>query len=191
MRSTPGPTASTSTANYRLPLSDGRRPAAARGYNNTRTRIVGAIATPPQLAGFESVLFDRIEQRRIECGQPRDSLRLGGEWRSDRFGVNLDVARYGEFCSFTLSPADDQTYPAKWLTDLEASYRPAGHTLAVGAQNLFNVFPDRNTTVNSFNGIQTFPSHSPFGMNGRALAGGRAGQAHFFLSDRRWTGGGD
>ncbi len=24
-------------------------------------------------------------------------------------------------------------------------------------------------TVNSFNGIQTFPSHSPFGMNGRAL----------------------
>jgi hypothetical protein len=36
-------------------------------------------------------------------------------------------------------------------------------------QNLFDVFPDRNTTVNSFNGIQTFPSHSPFGMNGRAL----------------------
>ena len=31
------------------------------------------------------------------------------------------------------------------------------------------LFPDRNTTVNSFNGIQTFPSQSPFGMNGRAL----------------------
>ena len=36
----------------------------------------------------------------------------------------------------------------------------AGDLLAVGAQNLFDVFPDRNTTVNSFNGIQTFPSHS-------------------------------
>ena len=58
---------------------------------------------------------------------------------------------------------------AKWLTDIEASFRLAGHTVAVGAQNLFNVFPGRNTTVNSFNGIQTFPSHSPFGMNGRAL----------------------
>ena len=45
----------------------------------------------------------------------------------------------------------------------------AGYLLAVGAQNLFDVFPDRNTTVNSFNGIQTFPSHSPFGMNGRTL----------------------
>jgi hypothetical protein len=31
------------------------------------------------------------------------------------------------------------------------------------------VFPDRNFTVNSFNGIQTFPSHSPFGMNGRTV----------------------
>ena len=38
-----------------------------------------------------------------------------------------------------------------------------------GVQNLFDVFPDRNSTVNSFNGIQTFPSHSPFGMNGRSI----------------------
>ena len=45
------------------------------------------------------------------------------------------------------------------------------YTFAVGAQNLFNVFPDRNTTHNSFNGIQTFPSHSPFGMNGRTIYG--------------------
>ena len=42
-------------------------------------------------------------------------------------------------------------------------------TLAAGLQNLFNIFPDRNTTVNSFNGIQTFPSQSPFGMNGRTI----------------------
>ena len=79
--------------------------------------------------------------------------------------------RYGEFCSFTLSPSDDQTYAPKWLTDVEASYRVGGYTLAAGVQNLFDVFPDRNTTVNSFNGIQTFPSQSPFGMNGRTLYG--------------------
>ena len=43
------------------------------------------------------------------------------------------------------------------------------YLFAIGVQNLFNVFPDRNSTINSFNGIQTFPSHSPFGMNGRGL----------------------
>jgi len=140
------------------------------GYNNTNTDIVGTVATPPQLAAYSSVLFDRIEQRRIECAQPHDSLRVGGGWRRRRVGVDLNVSRYGEFCSVeSLNPADDQQYGAKWLTDIEASYRVGGYVLAVGAQNLFDVFPDRNSTVNSFNGIETFPRQSPFGMNGRAV----------------------
>ena len=91
--------------------------------------------------------------------------------RARNYDEVVDLARYGHYCSFTLNPADDQEYGAKWLTDLEASYRTGAYTLAAGVQNLFDVFPDRNTTVNSFNGIQTFPSHSPFGMNGRSLYG--------------------
>jgi iron complex outermembrane receptor protein len=156
------------TANYRTTMGTGELRLRA-GYNDTRTRVVGAIATPPQLIDFASVLFDRIEQRRIECGQPNDNLRLGGEWNRKGIGIDVNVARFGEFCSFTLNPADDQEYSPKWLTDLEASYQVAGYRLAVGAQNLFDVFPDRNSAVNSFNGIQTFPSQSPFGMNGRAI----------------------
>ena len=157
------------TANYRTALGAAGEVRLHAGYNNTRTKVVGSIATPPQLIDFASVLFDRIEQRRIECGQPNDSLRLGGGWSRQGLGVNLNLARYGGFCSFTLNPADDQEYSPKWLTDVEASYQRAGYRLAVGAQNLFDVFPDRNSTVNSFNGIQTFPSQSPFGMNGRAI----------------------
>jgi iron complex outermembrane receptor protein len=158
------------TAGYRIALDTAGDLQLRAGYNNTRTAIVGSVATPPQLAAFASVLFDRIEQRRIECAQPKDSLRVGGDWRRRRLGVNLSASRYGEFCSVvSADPATDQEYAAKWLTDLEASYRIAGYTLAAGAHNLFDVFPDRNTTVNSFNGIQTFPSQSPFGMNGRSL----------------------
>jgi iron complex outermembrane receptor protein len=156
-------------ATYRMALDTAGTLLLRAGYNNTRTRVVGTVTTPPQLAGFESVLFDRIEQRRMECGQPRDSLRLGGDWRRNRLGANVLTARYGEFCSFTLNPADDQDYGARWLTDLEVSFHAGGYVLAGVVQNMFDVFPDRNTTVNSFNGIQTFPSHSPFGMNGRAF----------------------
>jgi iron complex outermembrane receptor protein len=156
------------TTSYRVSLRDGELRLRG-GYNHTRTRIVGAIATPSQLAGFEPVLFDRLEQRRLEWGQPDHNARIGGEWRRQRFGVTVAGDRYGSFCSFTLRPQDDQEYSAKWLTDVEVSYRAAAYTIAAGAQNLFDVFPDRNTTVNSFSGIQTFPSHSPFGMNGRTL----------------------
>jgi iron complex outermembrane receptor protein len=160
------------TVSYRVKLAAAGDVALRAGYNNTHTKVVGTVATPPQLAGFEAVLFDRIERRRLECGQPKDSVRLGGDWRVSKFGLNTNVARYGDVCAFeTLVPADDQVYEAKWLTDLEASYRLAGYTLAIGAQNVFNVFPDRNETGNSFNGIQTFPGHSPFGMNGRTLYG--------------------
>ncbi|MEP6593443.1 MAG: TonB-dependent receptor, partial [Acidobacteriota bacterium] len=160
------------SAGYRIALADAGDVRLHASYNNTRTRIVGTVTTPPQLAGFDQVLFDRIERRRIECYQPRDNVRTGADWRRSRWGANANVARYGEFCTATANPADDQRYSPKWLTDAEVSYRVATTlTLAAGAQNLFNVFPDRNTTVNSFNGIQTFPSQSPFGMNGRAVYG--------------------
>lgn len=160
------------TANYRIAHAAAGDLRLHASYNNTRTKIVGSVATPPQLAGFEQVLFDRIERRRIDCGQPRDSVRAGGDWRRHRLGASLNLARYGEYCSFTANPADDQTFAPKWLTDAELSFRASERfTFAAGAQNLFNVMPDRNITVNSFNGIQTFPSHSPFGMNGRAIYG--------------------
>ena len=80
----------------------------------TTTRGRGSsasIATPPQLAGFASVLFDRIEQRRIECGQPRDSLRLGGDWRRRR--VRREPRTSPGTASSAASPsnpADDQEY---------------------------------------------------------------------------------
>jgi len=156
------------TSHYRIRLNPGEV-SLHGGYNHSETDIVGAVTTPPQLAAYSSVLFDRLERRRIECGQPQDSVRFGGNWTFGRVGLDVNESRYGAFCSFTLNPADDQEYAARWLTDVEGSYRASQYRLAIGAANLFGVFPDRNSTVNSFNGIQTFPSHSPFGMNGRTV----------------------
>jgi iron complex outermembrane receptor protein len=158
------------TGSYQINLDAAGTVHLRAGYNNTRTRIAGTVATPPQLAAYSSVLFDRIQQRRIECGQPKDSLRLGGDRQRRHAGFDVNLERFGTFCSVeSANPADDQLYGAKWLTDVEGSYRIGGYRLAIGAQNLFDVFPDRNSTVNSFNGIETFPRHSPFGMNGRSL----------------------
>jgi iron complex outermembrane receptor protein len=135
------------------------------------THIVGTIATPPQLAGFEATLFDRIERRRIECGQPKDNFRLGADWQKSAWSASVLGSRYGEFCSFTAATADDQIYAPKWLADVDVAYSHKKFSVHVGAQNLFDEFPDLNTPVNSFSGIQTYPSHSPFGMNGRFVYG--------------------
>ncbi len=81
----------------------------------------------------------------------------------------MKSGRYGEFCFPTLAPANDQTFDAKWLTDLELSHAWSRLSLAIGAQNVFDVFPDRLLRANSSFLVQTFPNLSPFGFNGRFI----------------------
>jgi len=144
-------------------------------YSDNKTVIVGAVATPPQLAGLGNVLFDRIEQRRVECGQPHQNTRLMETWSRAGWGTTLRQSRYGDYCSFTILPADDQVYSATWLTDIEVSYRWNRYVFAAGAENVFDHFPDRNLyrnangalTAQINNGVSSYPINTPFGMNGR------------------------
>ncbi|HYC58617.1 MAG TPA: TonB-dependent receptor [Thermoanaerobaculia bacterium] len=156
-------------ANYQRGLSGWGRLDASAAYSHNKTKIAGVVETPAILAGLEEVLFDRIERRRIECGQPKDNLRLMQMWTYGNFTATARESRYGEFCSFTLLPQDDQTYGATWLSDLDFSYKWNQYTFALGAENIFDAFPDKNfpgTPQGNF-GIFTYPSQSPFGMNGR------------------------
>lgn len=165
----------TRTEGYDLTASYGRTLGSAggagtlrlsAGYNNTENEVVRVAPTPPQLSGLQEVLFDRTERLRVECGQPKDSLRLAADWERDAWFVASRTSRFGEYCLVDRRVVD-QTFEAEWLSDLEIGYEFPRFTLAVGAQNLFDTFPDRNLPDNSNLGIFTYPSHSPFGMNGR------------------------
>ena len=145
-------------------------------YSNNKTKIVGVVATPSQLTGFGQVLFDNQERRRFECGQPKDNLRLLQSMSRGGWNVTTRESRYGEFCSLTLLPVDDQTYAARWLADAEISYNWNRYTFAVGAENLFDQYPDRNRffrpgtttfTQQINNSVNAYPINTPFGMNGR------------------------
>lgn len=160
--------------NYQRPLMGGRIDLSA-AYSNNETEVVGTVQTPAQLTGLGETLFDRIERRRVECGQPKDNVRLMQSFNRTGFTVTARESRYGEYCSFTILPADDQMYEAEWIADLELAYKWNNYTFAAGAENLFDNFPDRNMvrnangafTAQSNNGIFTYPINSPFGMNGR------------------------
>jgi iron complex outermembrane receptor protein len=96
-------------------------------------------------------------------------LRLGVDWQKDRLGVLVRESRYGEYCSFLNPATEDQTFGAEWVTDVEIAYTWKPLTFAVGASNLFDEFPDRNTGTDANLGIFTYPRNSPFGMNGRFI----------------------
>jgi iron complex outermembrane receptor protein len=155
------------TAAYRFDLHDAGSLRLGAAYNRNDTDVVGAIATPPQLAGLSNVLFDREQTQRTTCAQPRDNLRLTGDWQRSRLGALARVSRYGEYCFATNVPANDQTFAPKWVTDLDLTFTASHLTLGIGAQDLFDVYPDRVSRLNSSFLVQTFPSTSPFGMNGR------------------------
>jgi iron complex outermembrane receptor protein len=160
--------------NYQLPLLGGQVDLSA-AYSHNETEVVGEVRTPERLRLYNEVLFDRIERRRVECGQPKDNVRLMQAYRASGWNVTARESRYGEYCSFTILPIDDQIYEAEWVADLELAYTWNRYTFAAGAENIFDTYPDLNMvrnenggfTAQSNNGIFTYPINTPFGMNGR------------------------
>jgi len=109
-------------------------------------------------------------------GNPRDNLFASANYSLGALGFTARVQRYGEVsvAGATATNATgtlDQTYGAKTLTDLSASYTLRRITATIGADNVFDVYPDRNlnpgdpTTANggiSNFGIFPYNGISPF-----------------------------
>jgi iron complex outermembrane recepter protein len=146
---------------------------AAFNHNSTQVTLTDSI--PGLLALFSGTLFDRVERARLERGQPRDNLILLGTATRGAWSVTARSQRFGSVTSFG-KPVDgslDQSYGAKWLSDLSVGYRRGRATLTLGADNLFNMYPDRNrfgdadTEGNSNFGMFPYSNVAPFGLGGR------------------------
>ncbi|HKG93965.1 MAG TPA: TonB-dependent receptor, partial [Gemmatimonadaceae bacterium] len=159
------------------------------GYNHTRNRVTKVVTpTPKELGDLSEVLFGRVERARIEVGQPRDNLLFSATQTVRRLTINARAQRFGEVTSLGTDSLrvvggapnprfTDQTFGAKWITDLSAGYGLAERfTVTVGADNIFDVYPDRNNNNgvvsaglggNANFGIFPYSGISPFGFNGR------------------------
>jgi len=150
------------------------------GYNARTTRVVRVSLAPPQLEAFQSTLFNRAEEGKIEVGQPRTTSVLTATYTLQRLALNLHNQRFGEASLLDLNdPQKDQTVRAKWIADLGGSYQVGRRlSLAATVSNLFDVYPDEwwdfrdgvSAQGMSNSGIFRYPGGiSPFGMNGRTI----------------------
>jgi iron complex outermembrane receptor protein len=165
-------------ASYGFVLSSSSQLRLTGGYNQNDTDVTRISSTPPALAQFQSTLFDRTQVGLIEHGQPKNNINLTANLTVGPFGANLHNQRFGEVSQFNLDPNLDQTFSAKWVTDLDLSYKLLNRLrLAVGANNLLDVYPDEwkdwsagVTGALTTNGIYRYPGlTSPWGMNGRTV----------------------
>jgi iron complex outermembrane receptor protein len=167
---------------------------AAYNYNKSkidrRLNALGPLATIPGL-----VLFGRIEGIRFTNGQPRDKIVLSADGDIRQFGLTARTTRYGKVVSpgaaAPLAPnqlsltdfgPDDIFLSPKWITDVELRWKPGGGTeFALGANNLFDVYPDRSpfgprpASIGGFYPVNQefipYSIFSPFGFNGRYVYG--------------------
>ena len=168
-------------ANYGLNFGSHGALKLTAGYNRNQTKVTHVDSTPPQLAGQQEVLFGKVERSRTEEGQPRSNLLASAQYDFARFGINLRGQRFGSVVTRSTNSSLDQTFSPKVITDVALSYRPLPRvTITTGADNVFDVYPDRNnqlgnpTTGSSGNsnfGIFPYNQFSPFGFNGRFVYG--------------------
>jgi len=151
------------------------------GYNHNTVKVTRVDSTPPNLKTFQETLFGRVERTRIEKGNPRDNLFGSLNYTVGGLGLTARVQRYGQVSvagttATNLTGTLDQTYSPKTITDLNASYTLRRYSITVGADNVFDVYPDRNvnpgdpaTTNGGISNFGIFPYNgiSPFGFNGR------------------------
>jgi iron complex outermembrane receptor protein len=147
---------------------------AAANYNKVVVTKINQAPTQLQ----PQTLLDATAISDIENASPQMRINLGALWKKGPWSINLREAYYGK--SYEMDSSNGSVYykteikPA-FLTDLEVSYRIGNAwTLSVGANNLFNKYPDMVNSAllaerraNLDNGaVGIYPSFSPFGING-------------------------
>lgn len=149
-------------------------------YNETdvtqvpETAPLSALTPPPPL-------FARVNVLTFEEGQPQDKFAAIVNWKGEAFGATLRATRYGEavdpdqrITGTVAQPIgfQDGDLGAKTLVDLEGRFDPTDRIrLAIGADNVFDEYPDTFPLSRNGTGNTPYSNFAPFGRSGRLLYG--------------------
>jgi iron complex outermembrane receptor protein len=122
-------------------------------------------------AGQESTYFDAGARVYLEDAVPGLKMNLANTLSSKKLNFFLRNTYFGEVTEATNNVANQQIYSAKVVTDLSLGYNFSdSFKLSVGANNLFDVYPDKTIAANSSSGRFIYSRRSQqFGTAGRFL----------------------
>ncbi len=142
--------------------------------NFTKNELDGAPKTTDKLPAdqFGKTFFSRLEESRIVVGQPRQKIAFSVAYRIKGFTANVRATQFGEVAVWdNTNTAIDETFSPKTITDATLSYKYKTVTLTLGANNLFDVYPDKMKNLgNTSDGRFIYSRNvSQFGFGGRYL----------------------
>jgi len=141
--------------------------------NFTDTKVT-KTPTTTQLSSLSPapVLFDRLNVLSLEKGQPKNKVSANVNWKLGQWGATLRATRYGEVLSPGTTAAFDFEMGAKTTVDLEGRLAVTPKlTLALGADNVFDQYPETQPPSINTTGNTPFSSYAPFGRAGRYIYG--------------------
>ena len=131
---------------------------------------VTKVPTSTSVLDPAPTLFARSRILTIEQGTPGEKVTGSVDWSNGPLGATLRATYYGDVLQAGTTAANDYNTGAHTITDLELRYQPAkGAQVAIGASNLFDVYPHKVPAALNSTGVLGFPYYSPFGFNGRYL----------------------
>jgi iron complex outermembrane receptor protein len=156
---------------YRTPLNGGWGTidwTLASNFNNTR---IDSLSAEAQKTLYGTQVFNQVSQDQLTMTTPKNKTLLAADWSIGPWHVFGRETRYGSFTNPSTVANGYSSEGPKWITDVEVGYTIArGLVIAVGAQNVFNVYPSKtnpnNFVASTFNGAQIYNAATPFGLSG-------------------------
>jgi iron complex outermembrane recepter protein len=127
---------------------------AAANFNETKVEDIFGTDVMENNSTLKAKLFDRLERSRFESSVPKSKINLSVNYNVEKWGILLRTVRFGEVTFLNavdptiptnnLPLQIDQTFSAKWVTDISVSYKIISTlNVTVGANNLFDIYPDK------------------------------------------------
>jgi iron complex outermembrane receptor protein len=151
--------------------------------NLNKTRIDNVRQSSSALAAIDPDLTLLTDNSlfRIRNASPKSKLVLSADWQAAQWSLLARATRFGPLKDFSydedaevIDGVHAQRFGAVWTLDLEAQYKlTAQLTLAVGADNLLDRYPQRVRETNNatYGGALPYNFINPIGVNGAYFYG--------------------
>jgi iron complex outermembrane receptor protein len=159
------------TADYRTDLGAAGSVDWDAAFNYNRT-----ILTRLGLDGNGNPLLDAQQISWLTSASPRSKIIVGGTWKNAGFSASLHEIRYGKSApldqyytgpnAFSITTFYESVNQPKYVTNLELGYEWRGLQWAVGANNLFNVYPKELPPAQRYIGTALYDGYTGLGING-------------------------
>ncbi|MDY0781187.1 TonB-dependent receptor [Tenacibaculum sp. IB213877] len=161
-------------------LNQGMRLKSDLSATFSQTKQVDDIHSSQQIAnaGLIETYFPEDSRIYLEEAVPRTKINLSNTLSTDKFNVFLRNVYFGEVTEATTDIDRQQVFGSKIVTDLSVGFKATDElTFTVGANNLFDIYPDR--AASSFSDGGNNRSDGRFDWSRRAQQFGIGGRFMF------------